>query len=458
MNRFIAGIMAALGAAPIATAQVPPDWWLMLQYNPTLGGQFHLLTPSWTHVPVAGLVPLPTEAALAMAADGIAWRGVGLDVNRVVVGVTGSAGSWTAAVASDQRIGSIPMVNFASRVAALADDGDRVVWCESPHGQVGTMDKQTGAVTTEFVIPSPPTNVRFPKAIATNGRFVYVATIQYSPDITEVMVFDRENPTAGATLLATIAPTSPPTTNLTNSITFGADGTLVLVGVDIVSVDPWTGVATTLTPIVRMQSGSVPPTAGAADPFHGRVGLAGGYQWAGVGGYDVAFWDPVAGLNPPVLTLTNGHPGTWRWPVGLDSNSGTRYFEIFGAGCPGPLGAEPRIRFRGLPALGSNLALELDAAGVGSGLLLTGLSRTASALGPLPYSLAPFQMPGCFVRVSPDATSFAIANPAGLVATTWSIPNSASLAGLEIFCQYLAQGGQNPVNLSATDGVVLRLR
>jgi hypothetical protein len=84
------------------------------------------------------------------------------------------------------------------------------------------------------------------------------------------------------------------------------------------------------------------------------------------------------------------------------------------------------------PQFGTTLQIHVGNLPLSVAILMVGLSRTSSAFGPLPVSAAPFGAPGCFGRVSPDATAFLLG--AGNAAVlNFPIPADPGLNGVQ-FC------------------------
>ena len=68
--------------------------------------------------------------------------------------------------------------------------------------------------------------------------------------------------------------------------------------------------------------------------------------------------------------------------------------------------------------------------------MMTGFSNKTSAFGPLPFSTTPFGAPGCFGRVSADATLF-LFGAANAAQWNFTIPNDPTLGGLQLYNQAL---------------------
>jgi len=156
---------------------------------------------------------------------------------------------------------------------------------------------------------------------------------------------------------------------------------------------------------------------------------------------------------PSVLTDISLYPRTLPVSIGADEeDSGIpANYAVFGAGCPGTagvpsntasapprLGATSTITFGNLPA--SSLAIAL-----------IGFSNTASSFGPLPIDLVGFGAPGCFGRVSADATRFLLGS-SGSASFDFATPNLASLMGLVLFTQGFALDPTlNALGISTSD-------
>jgi hypothetical protein len=86
-------------------------------------------------------------------------------------------------------------------------------------------------------------------------------------------------------------------------------------------------------------------------------------------------------------------------------------------------------------------------------LLATGFSDQVYGSTPLPVNLGPYGLPGCSLRVAPEATVLG-SSLSGTVTFSVPIPNAVGLLGVAYWQQSLALAiGSNPANLLATDSV-----
>ncbi len=128
--------------------------------------------------------------------------------------------------------------------------------------------------------------------------------------------------------------------------------------------------------------------------------------------------------------IWNGRIHYSRCSVGGDAGYG-----FFGSGCTGAQGIPGNVA-QTLPRLGTTLNIDFTRLPQNAGFMLLGFSRTMSAFGPLPLSLAPFGAPGCSVLVSGDASILLLGNNN---TATWSlaIPLSPNLACVQFHTQAL---------------------
>jgi len=130
-------------------------------------------------------------------------------------------------------------------------------------------------------------------------------------------------------------------------------------------------------------------------------------------------------------------------------------YVLFGAGCVGTagvpsnsvsapmrLGTTQTITFGNLPA--PNLAIAV-----------IGFSNTMSTMGPLPLDLTGLGAPGCFGRVSLDATTFLL-GAAGSASFNFAVPSQSPLLGLPLFTQALVLDPTlNALGASTSDAAAL---
>ncbi|MEM7204331.1 MAG: M28 family peptidase [Planctomycetota bacterium] len=135
----------------------------------------------------------------------------------------------------------------------------------------------------------------------------------------------------------------------------------------------------------------------------------------------------------------------------LAGTSFTPTFVPYGAGCPGTAGTPVLDAAAGaLPLVGESFVLELTSLpGAVSNLPFGILGASDISFGgiPLPLSLAPVGMPGCFLYASLDAV-VPLVNAGGSATWTIPLPLLPSLIGGHFFTQGLVVDfGVNPANL-----------
>ena len=113
---------------------------------------------------------------------------------------------------------------------------------------------------------------------------------------------------------------------------------------------------------------------------------------------------------------------------------------------------EPAMGNTGRPVLGASFDVDLaDALPSTFAVLVQGTSDQLYAGGPLPAPLP--GAPGCDLLVSADATDFALTDAAGAASLSVTVPNTASLEGLDIFYQWVVlDGPANAVGLVTSNG------
>ena len=114
--------------------------------------------------------------------------------------------------------------------------------------------------------------------------------------------------------------------------------------------------------------------------------------------------------------------------------TGEAGYGFFAPGCAGSLGASHFTANR--PQLGTTLTVNVSNMPTSVGIMMTGFSNTNSVFGPLPFDVTIYGAPGCFGRVSTDATTLLLG--AGNTASwSFSIPNNPALSGVKMFNQAL---------------------
>src|SRR5262249_33799118 len=165
-------------------------------------------------------------------------------------------------------------------------------------------------------------------------------------------------------------------------MTLGPDGALLVFDANrgVLRVDTVTG---TSTVIAGPFSRGTTPYGGAYNPWQQ---LAAEVNHRGPGVWSVDFLDVTTGTWTP-LSLTLSLTISTGGQVPTISAPSEQPFLLYGHGCPGAGGVEPRLRWSGLPVRGATTNLLLrNATSGGFALCLFGSSRSTSPFGPLPLA------------------------------------------------------------------------
>jgi hypothetical protein len=129
-------------------------------------------------------------------------------------------------------------------------------------------------------------------------------------------------------------------------------------------------------------------------------------------------------------------PRLWSGTVYYQTHNVTAAsgYGFFAPGCAGSMGTSHLSANR--PQFGTTLTVNVGNLPLSVAILMIGFSNTSSAFGPLPVSAAAFGAPGCFGRVSPDATAFLIGSGNAAV-LHFPIPLDTGLNGVRLFNQAL---------------------
>jgi len=161
-------------------------------------------------------------------------------------------------------------------------------------------------------------------------------------------------------------------------------------------------------------------------------------------------WEPVVASRPWNLSSGGGSTATGTRTVSLEvrdpagnfapASAAVFYYvalTAFGTACNGSLG-QPFITRTGggLPGIGRTITFTVTNTAATVGQLWLGLSNTSWAGGPLPMDLGPFNAPGCFLLVSPDAPLYI--GPPGAVPI--AIPLEPLLVGHRVYLQWVLLG------------------
>lgn len=110
-------------------------------------------------------------------------------------------------------------------------------------------------------------------------------------------------------------------------------------------------------------------------------------------------------------------------------------YSTFAPGCAGSRGVTQLQAFAP-PRIGQTLNVLLNNLPLNAAFLITGWSDSTSTLGPLPASLTGLGAPGCFARVSLDATNLLFGSNFTAL-SSMSFPNAPGLLGVRLYQQAL---------------------
>lgn len=111
------------------------------------------------------------------------------------------------------------------------------------------------------------------------------------------------------------------------------------------------------------------------------------------------------------------------------------YYTGFATGCPSSLPPAQLIPAT-LPRIGTTLFVIVNHMPVNVGLMLTGMSNTASPFGPLPFDATPLGLTNCNLYVSPDFLTTLVGG-GGSASFSLAIPNNQNLLGAQLYQQPL---------------------
>jgi PKD repeat protein len=202
------------------------------------------------------------------------------------------------------------------------------------------------------------------------------------------------------------------------------------------------------------QGDGVPSSAAFNQPVYlptGTFGLALHYRTSAVRYTGTTNGGPPTIVSNSDMTLTLGavrstlfNNGsffsirTWNGNIHYDTctTGGSAGYGFFGPGCPTSQSLISSQSVVTPPRLGSTLSVDLGNLPLNAGIQILGFSNTMSAFGPLPLDTTPFGAPGCFGRVSVDATVFLLGS-GGTANWSLTIPATPSLACLQFYTQCL---------------------
>ena len=161
-------------------------------------------------------------------------------------------------------------------------------------------------------------------------------------------------------------------------------------------------------------------------------------------------------LLPLVATDYFQNPRTPAVSIGAheqDAGNPASY-AVFAAGCAGSAGI-PSNTASAPPRLGTLASITFGNLPLPSAVIvLVGFSNTMSGFGPLPLALSSFGAPGCFARVSAEATVFVLGS-GGAAVLAMNTPNDPGLIGYQYFTQALVLDSTlNALGASMSDAAV----
>ena len=138
---------------------------------------------------------------------------------------------------------------------------------------------------------------------------------------------------------------------------------------------------------------------------------------------------PFTGTN---LNSPRGWCGTLYYST--HNITGEAGYGFFAPGCAGSLGTPHFTANR--PQLGTTLTVNVSNMPTSIGVMMTGFSNTNSVFGALPFDVTVYGAPGCFGRVSTDATTLLL-GASNTAAWNFVVPNDPGLSGLPLYNQAL---------------------
>lgn len=206
--------------------------------------------------------------------------------------------------------------------------------------------------------------------------------------------------------------------------------------------------------------------AGIFDSLRQRVVMYGGhdgtsfqtstYEYSGAG------WDQISAGTGSAhstemyygfdeqrkLMMTFGGVGTtfsdetWEY-----TGASTAQFGAFGQGCPHSQGIS--VITGNPPVLGSQFDMTVQnvPTGVFATIVAHGFSSEISNLGPLPFDLTPFGLPGCFLEVEDAAVLAVLPNGSNEFLFGFAVPNDTALINLNYYVQAFVPDAIAPTGL-----------
>ncbi|MEZ5962513.1 MAG: S8 family serine peptidase [Planctomycetota bacterium] len=246
-----------------------------------------------------------------------------------------------------------------------------------------------------------------------NGAFAFPALPTSNITVTGFEIFTRGNHTLQTALYLADATGRPTGAALaTSTLTVGP-------------TDGWYNTIFTPTPIAAGQN--------IAIEFSG-LPSGGLLNIASSGTASTHFYKPVgqATYNGPF----NSYP--WAWKINCGSGGG---------------GAVPVLSATGVPVINSSFTVNLGFANPSAPVAMSvGGSDTIWSGIPLPFNLAPFGAPSCFVLASAEVLLPNTTNAAGAASQPMPIPNSSALVSRQFFDQWIVIDPANTLGIVTSNG------
>ena len=166
----------------------------------------------------------------------------------------------------------------------------------------------------------------------------------------------------------------------------------------------------------------------------------------------ISFYDVATNSWPAQLNMDTSIPS------GVASSHEEPFF-LFGQGCPGANGLEPRMGWTGMPLQGQSFDITLrDADSTpGIALLVLGLSDTVGPFGALPTDLSFLGATGCALLVSLD-TTLVVLLQSGAGSSTVNVPVNPALTGARFHGQWAVASVANSFGFVLSDAVSIQVR
>ena len=443
-------ILCGLFLTSSLTAQIARDDWVISTINDfilntAIGALWHVDAAMTTATRLANQTPnMPAANAVAADENGLVFYGT---FRTASVPVPNPCEIFQVIITGTAITAEIPLTTGpidTGSVSALALRRDQI-WFVTDAGNVGWIPKTGGAPTIVLNLPSQGVN-GLGQSITTNGRDIFIGTSHTSstPDLANVWSIDAESASPVLVPLVFLAGSA-------FAMDLARDGQVIVgrIGGRLYLVDP---LVPNQTPN-QINVGATAPGSNSngtgINPWSNIVGNVPGFGTSAriFGGYDVATnsWPVQIPLDTSV-------------PSGVASSHEEPFF-LFGRGCPGANGLEPRMGWNGMPIQGQsyNLTVRDGDANPGIAFLVLGLSDTTGPFGSLPTDLGFLGAPGCREHVSLDASVLVLlVNGGG--SNTLAVPVNPAALGLRFHAQWAVGSLANSFGFVTSDAVSIQVR